>query len=246
MTRTYGWKPDRADPRDHVYSAPRRFFGLPRRVDLRASCSPVEDQGALGSCTGNASVAALEFLEVKAGKKLVDLSRLMAYYNGRVLELTVKEDAGAEIRDVVHQLAVVGTCAEWIWPYDPRRFAVKPSQAAYKDALTRRVNEFARVVGLQQLRACLAEGYPVIFGFTVYESFEGDAVARTGILSMPKAHEREMGGHAVLAVGYDDGDRTLIVRNSWGPNWGLRGYFRMPYGYVENASLSDDFWTIRK
>lgn len=243
--RRYAWIPDKPDPRDHLYRAPRRILGLPKSVDLRPGCSPVEDQGQLGSCTGNASVGALEFLEIKAGKML-DLSRLFPYYNARVMERTVKQDAGAQIRDVIRCLGKLGTCAESIWPYNVRKFAAKPTKQAYADAGTRTIGSYQRIVGLQELKACLAEGFPVVIGFTVYESFESDEVARTGIMPMPAANEREMGGHAVLVVGYDDSQQRLIVRNSWGASWGMAGYFTMPYGYIENASLSDDFWTIRK
>lgn len=249
LTRKYAWIPDRADARDVVYRAPRRFLGLPKAVDLRPLCSPVEDQGELGSCTGNAAVGALEFLEMKEshfGDGYGDLSRLMAYYNGRAIEHTIRQDAGCEIRDVVKGLAKVGTCGESLWPYDERRFAQKPPRQAFEDAALRRITSYHRLVGLNDVRACLAEGFPVVFGFMLYESFESDAVALTGVLEMPKPNERLVGGHAVLAVGYDDGERMLLVRNSWGPAWGLKGYFRMPYGYIENASLSDDFWTIRK
>lgn len=247
--RKYAWVPDKADPRDLVYQAPRHIFGLPRLVDLRPGCSPVEDQGQLGSCTGNASVGALEFLERKGAKgssPFVDLSRLMAYYNGRVIEHTVKQDAGCEIRDVVKGLATVGTCSEPMWPYVVKTFAYKPTPTQLADAAARKIKAYHRVVGLQAVKSCLAGGDPVIFGFTVYDSFESDEVARTGIMPMPKKGERELGGHAVLAVGYDDEAKQLIVRNSWGDAWGLKGYFKMPYGYIENASLSDDFWTISK
>jgi C1A family cysteine protease len=247
--RKYGWRPDAADPRDRIYRAPRRLFGLPSSVDLRASCSPVEDQGDIGACAGHAVVGALEFLEIKEtryGDGLGDLSRLMAYYSGRELEGTVEDDAGCQIRDVVKAAAKVGVCAETLWPYDVTRFAVKPSDDAYADAAQHRITTYHRIVGLDAARACLAEGFPFIFGFIVYNSFDSDEVARTGIQPMPQANERELGGHAVLAVGYDDAAQQLIVRNSWGEGWGLKGYFRMPYGYIENASLSDDFWTIRK
>jgi C1A family cysteine protease len=190
-------------------------------------------------------VGALEFLEIKSGKPFVDLSRLFPYYQARVIEGTC-EDAGAEIRDVVKASPSSACPARSSGRTTSKRFATKPSAAAIADAARRKITSYHRLVGLTAMRQCLAEGYPVIFGFTVYESFESDQVARTGILEMPKPNERELGGHAVLAVGYDDDARQLIVRNSWGAGWGQKGYFRMPYGYIENASLSDDFWTIRK
>ena len=247
VLRRYAWRPDRPDPRDFVYLPCVGLINIPRKADLSSSCSPVEDQGPLGSCTGNSSVGAVEYLEIKSGvKPFTDLSRLFPYYQARVTEGTVRKDAGAEIRDVVKGLAKFGVPSEKIWPYNVKRFATRPSQAAYEDAARRKITSYHRLVGLSAMLDCIADGYPVIFGFTVYESFESDEVARTGVLEMPKPHERELGGHAVLAVGFDQDTRQLKVRNSWGAKWGQDGYFLMPFGYIENASLSDDFWTIRK
>jgi C1A family cysteine protease len=98
---------------------------------------------------------------------------------------------------------------------------------------------------LNQLRGCLASGYPFVFGFTVYESFESPAAAKSGHASMPKPSEQSIGSHAVMCAGYDDSKQWFIVRNSWGPNWGLKGYFTLPYAYVTEAQLASDFWTIR-
>jgi len=98
---------------------------------------------------------------------------------------------------------------------------------------------------LSQMKGCLADGFPFVFGFTDYESFESAEVARTGMLQMPKPREGVVGGHAVLAVGYDDKTERFMVRNSWGTSWGKRGYFTMPYSYMLTDNLSDDFWTIR-
>lgn len=252
MTRRYDWIRDTVDPRDKVYSAPRRFFGLPKKTDLREWCSPVEDQGDVGSCTGHASVAAREYLEIRGGAKVLnappmtDLSRLFAYYIGRAAEGTTRQDAGAMIRDVVKGMAKVGTPAESTWPYDTKRVFTKPSAAAYLDASNRRIATYRRIVGLNDVRASLAEGVPVIFGFSVPESFESEEVARTGIMKMPVKGERFVGGHAVLAVGHDDEREMLLTRNSWGLEWGIEGYFWMPYGVIRNSKLSDDFWRIDK
>jgi C1A family cysteine protease len=98
---------------------------------------------------------------------------------------------------------------------------------------------------LAQMKGCLASGYPFVYGFTVYESFESTQVAQTGIVPMPASSEKVLGGHAVLAVGYDDSSQRFIVRNSWGPGWSLKGYFTVPYAYLTDSNLSDDFWTIR-
>ena len=95
------------------------------------------------------------------------------------------------------------------------------------------------------MRKCLAEGFPFVFGFTVYDGFESASVAKSGKLNLPKPGEKVLGGHAVCAVGYDDKAKRVIVRNSWGTDWGMKGFFTMPYDYVSNSSLADDFWTLR-
>jgi len=242
----YGWVPDRPDQRDFRYAAiaapPRR---LPANVDLRATCSAIEDQGRLGSCTANALAGNLEFLERKAGHAAADLSRLFIYYNERVIEGTVASDAGAMLRDGIKSLVSVGVCPETTWPYRLSAFATKPPPAAYRQAATRKATSYHRIVGLTQMRQCLAEGFPFVFGFSVYESFESPGVAQTGTVSLPQPGERQMGGHAVCAVGYDDPTQRLLVRNSWGAAWGQGGYFTLPYAYVEAAGLAADFWTIR-
>ncbi len=242
----YGWLPDRPDQRDKLYSAiaapPKK---IPASVDLRALCSPVEDQGELGSCTANALVGNLEFLEKKARRPVVDLSRLFVYYNERVMEGTVNEDSGAMIRDGVKSLVKQGVCAEQRWPYNISKFAVKPPAACYQEALEHQVISYHRILTLQEMRMCLAEGYPFVFGFTVYESFESPEVAKTGTLNLPAPGERALGGHAVMAVGYDDAAKRFTIRNSWGADWGLKGYFTIPYAYLDSRNLADDFWTIR-
>ncbi|SRR5579885_1931746 len=242
----YGWRPDLPDRRDHVRLCLRRgAIGLPDSIDLRAQMPPVYDQGALGSCTGNAIAAAIEYVRRREGLADFTPSRLFIYYNERAIEGTIGIDAGAEIRDGIKSVARLGACSEGDWPYDIAKFAQQPPAACYADARTDLVTRYARVPQtLDSVRDCLAAGLPVIFGFTVYESFESDAVAASGVLPLPGPHEKVLGGHAVLAVGYDDAKEMLTVRNSWGPSWGDAGYFRMPYAYAMDENLADDFWQI--
>jgi C1A family cysteine protease len=243
----YGWVPDLPDHRDTLYGVVRKPpRKLPASVDLRPHCSPVEDQGDLGSCTGNALAGAVEYLEKKDEFPLTNVSRLFIYYNERVMEHSVNEDSGAMIRDGIKTLVKQGACSETKWPYAIAKFTQKPSAACYKEALDHQVTAYARLQTVNEMRTCLAEGYPFVFGFTVYESFESDAVAKTGVVSMPKPKEKVLGGHAVLGVGYDDAKKRFLVRNSWGPQWGMKGYFTMPYDYLADRNLSDDFWTIRR
>jgi len=241
---TYGWLPDLPDARDWVFAArpPRR---LPARADLRGGCSPVEDQGKLGSCTAQALAGALEYLERRDRGVYDDRSRLFIYYNERVIIHTVREDSGAMLRDGIKALVRQGACGEDLWPYDPARFAARPPAACYRDGLGHQVTEYRRILDLEGLRACLAAGFPFVFGFMVYEGFESPRVARTGSVPMPARRERALGGHAVMAVGYDDASRRFLVRNSWGTGWGMAGYFTLPYAYLSSRDLSDDFWTIR-
>ena len=244
---SYGWVPDLPDQRDILYGAVRAIPArLPPSVDLRSICSPVEDQGNLGSCTGNALAGAVECLEKKHRVAFENVSRLFIYYNERVLEHTVREDSGAMIRDGIKTLFKQGVCSEAKWPYVISKFTVKPSPLCYKEALDHQVTAYARLQTIDEMRACLAAGYPFVFGFSVYESFESQRVADTGVVSMPKTGERLLGGHAVLAVGYNDANKRFLVRNSWGARWGMKGYCTMPYAYLANRDLSDDFWTIRK
>jgi C1A family cysteine protease len=245
----YGWVPDLPDHRDHLYAAPvMELKALPSKVDLRPSCpNEVYDQGQLGSCTANAIAGAIEFDQLK--QKLPDVftpSRLFIYYNERVIEGTVDSDSGAQIRDGIKSVAAQGGPHESLWPYVITKFEDKPSPPAFDDGLKHTTVLYQRLVqNLNQMKGCLASGYPFVFGFTVYESFESAAVASSGLVPMPSTNEQVLGGHAVLAVGYDDSIQRFIVRNSWGPGWGIAGYFTMPYGYLTDSNLSDDFWTIR-
>lgn len=246
--KRYGWIPDVPDQRDHLYAAPiARLRAFPPKADLRRHCPAVYDQGELGSCTGNAIAGAVQFDRMKLKRKPNFVpSRLFVYYNERVIEHSVESDSGAQIRDGIKTVAKQGVCPETEWPYDIAKFAVKPAATCYQQAKKYRAIGYQRVVqSLTQMKGCLASGYPFVFGFTVYESFESDQVARTGVVPMPGSAEKVLGGHAVLAVGYDDTAQRFIVRNSWSRRWGDAGYFTMPYAYLVDDNLAADFWTIR-
>jgi C1A family cysteine protease len=245
---SYGWVPDIPDHRDFLFAAPiTNLAALPADVNLRPNCpKEVYDQGQLGSCTANAIAAALEFDQLKQKEKAFTPSRLFIYYNERAMEGTIGTDSGAQIRDGIKSVGNIGACPETDWAYDITKFTEKPPAPAFKDAPLGKAVQYQRVPQvLRQLKGCLASGYPFVFGFTVYESFESDEVAKTGEVPMPAANEKSLGGHAVLGVGYDDKTQRFTVRNSWGPGWGLGGYFTMPYAYLTDSNLADDIWTVR-
>jgi C1A family cysteine protease len=247
VNKKYGWRPDTPDARDIKFKAPRRVSGpLPPKVDLRSKCPAVLNQGELGSCTANAIGNAHFFAQKKAGSKKQFLpSRLFIYYNERALEGTIAVDAGAEIRNGFKTLSKQGGCPEVLWPYTVSKFRTKPPKPCYTEALKSQAIVYSRLSqNASQLKGCLANGYPFVFGFAVYESFESDQVARDGIGSMPTDNDDMLGGHAVLAVGYDDSLQRFIMMNSWGTGWGNKGYFTLPYEYVLDTNLADDFWTV--
>jgi C1A family cysteine protease len=244
----YGWVRDLPDKRDYRFSAPLTVTAaLPPGVDLTSACPAVYDQGQLGSCTANAIAAALEFDQMKQNQSPIFVpSRLFIYYNERVIEGTVNSDSGAQIRDGMSSVANQGACSEDMWPYDITQFAVQPPDACYQTALQFTATAYQSITqDIDQMKGCLASGYPFVYGFTVYESFESDQVAQTGQVPMPGPDEQVVGGHAVLAVGYDDSNQWFIVRNSWGDSWGMQGYFTMPYAYLLDPNLASDFWMVQ-
>jgi len=253
--RGYGWRPQLPDARDKMYA--RRLGDLPPAQDLRPSMPPVYDQGQLGSCTGNAIAGAMEYERDRQGLPDFIPSRLFVYYNERALEGTVSSDSGAVIRDGIKVVNTQGVCPETLWPYDIGMFTVKPPQRCYVAATKDRAVQYESIQTLGELKDAIASNFAVVFGFTVYESFESQAVARTGVMPLPKKGESVVGGHAVLAVGYSDAKSHVIVRNSWGASWGDQGYFYMPYQYltgskvssdasqISHAHLASDFWAIQ-
>ena len=247
----YGWLPQHPDHRDLKYAATAPTEApakLPIKVDLRPKLPACWDQGQLGSCTAHGIAAALVFDEQLESEAFVMPSRLFIYYNERDMEGTIKVDNGAQIRDGIKSVASLGFADEKLWPYVENRFKIKPSKAAYDCGVTHKALTYMALdnTKLDELKGCLAAGFPFVFGFTVYDAFEGPKVAQTGILNMPLPSESTQGGHCVCCVGYDDDVRKFLVRNSWGTSWGEKGHFWMPYDYMTNPNLADDFWTIRK
>jgi C1A family cysteine protease len=212
----------------------------------------IYDQGQLGSCTANAIAAAIEYAQRKERYREYVPSRLFIYYNERVMENSVASDSGAEIRDGIKSVISQGVCPESpyadraVWPYDEPAVFTRPVEACYADAHKDLVKGYARVAqSVDAMEQCLAVGFPIIFGMTLYTHFESDLVARTGVVLMPQMSEKCLGGHAMLIVGYFHNDRLFIVRNSWGKGWGQKGYCLMPYAYLTNPDMASDFWAIR-
>lgn len=279
-----GWMPDLPDIRDYTEEtrdvrdilAPtglgraaagrrrRQASGLPASVDLRPWASPVEDQGGLGSCTAQAGAGVIEYYERKSFGRHIDCSRLFLYKVTRNLMRT-KGDAGAYLRSTMGAMVLFGVPPEKYWPYadDGERFDEEPPAFCYAFAQSYRTLVYyrhdpagsARAGVLERLKAHLAAGHPAMFGFTVYGSIE--QAAATGRIPLPFGRERIEGGHAVVAMGYDDGLEianasggepargALLVRNSWGEDWGEKGYGWLPYAYVLKG-LAEDFWSVLK
>lgn len=258
VKRVWGFRQQDPDHRDWRFYLPTtQIDALPSHVDLRAKLPPAYDQGRIGSCTANAIAAALEHCRAVQGLPRLQPSRLFIYWNERDMEGTTNRDAGAIIRDGIKVVASVGCPREAQWSYDDTPadpltgiFAAsakarqKPSCFAYRYAKDLDAVAYLSVApAIDQIRGCLAQGFPVVFGFQVFAGFESEAVGRSGVLNLPTPGEANLGGHAVLAVGYDDATQRLIVRNSWGTGWGDAGYFTLPFDYV--LAYGSDFWTIR-
>lgn len=260
----FGWHPDVPDYRDWIidqhpdasklFPRPILLGGMPlaSKVDLRSYCSPIENQGRLGSCTAQAGVGLVEFLERRALGRHVDGSRLFVYKTTRNL-LGWTGDTGAYVRTTLKALAKFGLCPERYWPYVIADFDKEPNAFCYSYASTARALRYFRIdtAGrdggeiLELIKMVLSYRYPVAFGYPVYV-WGNEA----GEIRMPRAGDRLMGGHAIMAVGFDDG-RTiensgtgaLQIRNSWGTGWGQSGYGWLPYEYVKQR-LARDFWVI--
>ncbi|MEG0546378.1 MAG: C1 family peptidase [Oscillospiraceae bacterium] len=246
MIRKYELKPQKEDYRDYKIT-----FGVlketPVKVDLRNICPRVFDQGALGSCSANAGVAARMIMSnVKP-----PLSRLFLYYKERELEGTTGEDSGATMRDVCKALKKYGVCKEIFWRYNIENFAKKPRLIPSILALRFRISSYMSFDGdqnpdnISQVKQYLfLKNQPVLVGVQVYESFESEIVSSTGFIPIPnEKKEQLLGGHAMLIVGYDDKIQSFIVMNSWGNSWGDNGYGYLPYDFAR-LNYAFDFWVI--
>ncbi len=258
-TRKYGLVNSLPDQRDYQFARPAAHeLTLPASVSLAPLMPPVYDQGDEGSCTANAVSAVLDMLYKQKHGAFLTPSRNFQYYNSRLLVGTVKSDAGATIRDAIKAAAQYGICPENEWPYTAATLFHKATKQCYTDAKKEIVGQYQAVEqDLNTIKAALASGLPIVIGVGIYESFESDAVATTGRVPMPAAHEKLLGGHALVVVGYDDASKTWLVRNSWGTAWGLpyneadpkstdlRGYCRLQYNYLLNKQLTSDLFVVQ-
>lgn len=244
---TYGYKKDSYDHRDFL-----RAFNpaaiLPAAVDLRTKVKlPIYDQGQLGSCTSQALATAHYFAQktTKGSGTAIKPSRLCIYYREREIEGTILEDSGAMIRDGIKALANGGVCPESMWPYNVKKFTQAPPAVAVAQEKNHKILKYERVQSNSlAVKQAIAAGDPVVVGIMLYASFESDATLRTGIVPMPKRNEQVLGGHAVILVGYDDTKQMFTLQNSWGTSVGDKGYFYLPYKYID-LGLGSDFWTIK-
>ncbi len=244
--------------RDHVYEAPAETLAaLPANVDLRDRFPPVFHQGHLHSCTANAVVAVIQFLQ-QTGQhaETAPLSRLFLYYNARKRCGTEGTDGGSRIRDALKSINTVGVCDEPQWPYPwptpvdrdqvHALAAVLPPDRCYQGATQHQLRYQRLRREMAQLKGCLASGYPFVFGFSMSEAFnKSDPDLVGGQLPLPPPDEALGAGHAVVAVGYDNARDCFLIRNSWGPDWGIGGHCLMPYAFLMHPHRASDFWTIR-
>ena len=246
--RKFLLRTDTSDYRDKLYAVPSAdVLERPLKVNLNELCGPVFNQLSLGSCTGNAWASMMYFVHKKMDPTWdQSFSRLFLYFGGREELGTIYEDSGAMIRDGAKWMAKYGVCPESMWPYDMKRFRDRPTLDCYKAAGNRRISEYSRITSLDGMISCLAEGYPFVFGMSIYESFMSEQTTKTGVVSLPKKGEQYLGGHAVLGVGCDLERQEIIGRNSWGRQWGKQGTFTIPFTYLATPRLADDFWTVRK
>lgn len=257
----FGRRPDRPDARDKRFGAenPRAArIAVPQSTDLRSRMPETWDQGEFQSCGPTSASAFLHALY----PRVPAFSRMQIYYDVRTIEKTGSEDIGVEVRSLFKVMQITGAATEKKWPYDKDHFAPEPDDPVYDDASAYTIGSYSRLVAESSFLRCLAMGLPFVLGFMVLDSFDTNQLADSGVMPMPKSADRELSGHAVLAVGYDlnfkkskalkdsgldpalVSDRALLLRNSWGTDWGCdRGHFWMPLDYATNPRTGGDAWT---
>lgn len=248
--RIFNVKKSPEDARDYVYQPKQKIVikKLPTKVDLTSKLGVKPyNQYDIGSCTANATAAAIQFLQKLGGLKKVMPSRLFIYYNSRAIAGTESEDSGAYLRDVVKAVNKQGYVPEKNYTYTRKNLFAKPSDELYVDAATRCVSAYERIEdgNVSTMMNCLAEGYPFVFGMVVYNQAFSIA-EKTGVMPMPKKNDDIIGGHAVIAVGYDLERKAFIVRNSYGASWGNKGYFLLPFDFADNPELMWDCWVLKQ
>lgn len=242
---------DEKDSRDklfkNVLKGPIDPKYLPASVDLRKDVGKPLNQLNLGSCTSNSVAYGLRYCVKKLSFKEFNPSRLFIYYNGRVISnFSVKEDTGLSIRNGYKSVAKNLCCNEKIWPYVVKDFSKKPVEEAYKEAKKFKNFQYLRLASdILHLKKCLKDGYPISFGMSLFKSFVSREVSKTGIVPLPKKNEEEIGGHAMIIIGYSDDKKSFQVMNSWGEKWGDSGMCWIPYEYIMNEKYTSDFWSPR-
>lgn len=246
--KRFGWIPDLPDHRDRRLSIPLAQ-PLPKEFDTAADFPPVYDQGNLGGCVAHGVKGIIEHQRKRQSQPFFDDSRLFVYFGGRKIEGDTSADSGLMVRDGIKSVLAFGTCPESEWPYDVGQFATEPPAKCYADARKHGTWMYSRITPtLYNLKFQIAHNMPFTFGFSVYDSFMSDVVASTGIMPMPASSEAVIGGHCVCGVGFSDARGAVKCRNSWSSAWGdpkAPGYFWMPYAYITDPNLCDDFWEIR-
>ncbi len=240
--RTFNLKINRLEKTKLKYRVQKKVTRLPLKVDLRHKFQPILDQGSLGSCTANALVSIVGY-----DRKDLFGSRLFLYYNERMIIGTINEDTGAYLSDGIQTLQTYGLCQETSWPYDISKFAIKPPDNCYTEALNNQALIVENIDNtISAMKTSLANNEPFVVGIVVYSSFITSRANKTGVVPLPSKKDYILGGHAVVCVGYNDNTKMWIMRNSWGTNWGDKGYFYLPYAYLTNDSLSSDLWIIKQ
>lgn len=240
------------DPRDKLFKnvfPVKDVAQLPAKVDLaQDGWGTILDQGELGSCVSNSVAYCIRYVRQKEKLSVFDPSRLYIYYYGRLVEGDpIREDTGLYIRTGFQSVQKYSVCSERNWPYIIAKFVEEPNKYAQNAAKQHKTFQYLAVgQTLPELKSCLADGYPVSFGMTVFESFMSTYVATTGKVPVPKFDaEQQVGGHALTIIGYDDSINCFKIVNSWSDSWGEKGFCYIPYDYILNSTYVNDFWTPR-